>query len=283
MARKARGRSQTGIYHVMLRGVNYQQIFEHGNDYRKFILILRDMVSLRDEHKRPLPPRCVLFSYCLMPDHVHLLIKEEGEIIAEVVKKIALRYAIYYNNKYQHCGHLFQNRFKSEPVNDEAYFLTLLRHIHQNPVAGNLCRRVKDYAWSSWCEYISTSHRMIAICSIHQVLALFPLKELIEQVNTPLPKDTQVLEFERYRGAVPDIEVIAFLKSTYHIGTPKDIQHFPKEQRCEILIAAKDFGASIRQLSRLTAISIYSISQVGKKKNRSEALTDNFKTITNEL
>ena len=46
MARKARGRSQTGIYHVMLRGVNYQQIFEHGNDYRKFILILRDMVSL---------------------------------------------------------------------------------------------------------------------------------------------------------------------------------------------------------------------------------------------
>ena len=124
---------------------------------------------------------------------------------------------------------------------------------------------------------------MIAICSIHQVLALFPLKELIEQVNTPLPKDTQVLEFERYRGAVPDKEVIAFLKSTYHIGTPKDIQHFPKEQRCEILIAAKDFGASIRQLSRLTAISIYSISQVGKKKKRSEALTDNFKTITNEL
>ena len=188
-----------------------------------------------------------------------------------------------YNNKYQHCGHLFQNRFKSEPVNDEAYFLTLLRHIHQNPVAGNLCRRVKDYAWSSWCEYTSVPHRMIAICSIHQVLALFPLKELIEQVNTPLPKDTQVLEFERYRGAVPDIEVIAFLKSTYHIGTPKDIQHFPKEQRCEILIAAKDFGASIRQLSRLTAISIYSISQVGKKKNRSEALTESFKTITNEL
>ena len=107
----------------MLRGVNRQQIFEQEEDYRKFIFILRDMVSPRDEFKRPLPPRCAIYAYCLMSNHVHLLIKEEGDRIGEVIKKVATRYAMYYNNKYEHYGHLFQDRFKSEPVNDEAYSL----------------------------------------------------------------------------------------------------------------------------------------------------------------
>ena len=161
MSRKPRVLSLTGIYHVMLRGVNRQQIFEQEEDYRKFIFILRDMVSPRDEFKRPLPPRCAIYAYCLMSNHVHLLIKEEGDRIGEVIKKVATRYAMYYNNKYEHYGHLFQDRFKSEPVNDEAYFLTLLRYIHQNPVAGKLCKRVEDYTWSSWREYSNTAYRSV--------------------------------------------------------------------------------------------------------------------------
>ena len=154
MTRQPRLSSQSGIYHVMLRGVNRQQIFEDDDDYRKFIMILHDMTSPKDELKRPLPPRCAFYAYCLMPNHVHLLIQEKEEKLSKTVKQIASRYAMYYNNKYEHFGHLFQDRFKSEPVESYSYFLTLIRYIHQNPVAGRLCQRVEDYDYERLAEQI---------------------------------------------------------------------------------------------------------------------------------
>ena len=245
----------------MLRGVNRQQIFESDDDYMKFIMILHDMIAPIGDLKRPLPPRCAFFSYCLMPNHVHLLIQEREEDLSAVVKRIASRYAMYYNNKYEHFGHLFQDRFKSEPVETYSYFLTLIRYIHQNPVAGKLCEKVEDYTWSSWHEFINGPKRMYAICSTTLVLNRIPLEVLKVQVDIPLPKAQQVLDFDRYRGFAPDDAVIDFLKSTFDINNMKDIQKLPKPQRDEILKAAKEFGASMRQLSRLTSISQYIISQ----------------------
>jgi len=263
MTRQPRLSSQSGIYHVMLRGVNRQQIFEDDDDYRKFIMILHDMTSPKDELKRPLPPRCAFYTYCLMPNHVHLLIQEKEEKLSKTVKQIASRYAMYYNNKYEHFGHLFQDRFKSEPVESYSYFLTLIRYIHQNPVAGRLCQRVEDYDWSSWAEYTNAPNRVSAICAVTTVLNRIPLDELREQVHTPLPKAQQVLDFDRYRGIAPTEAVIDFLNSAYHVKDPKDLKTYPKVQRDEILQAALDFGAGINQLSCLTSISTYIISRAG--------------------
>ena len=265
MTRQPRLSSQSGIYHVMLRGVNRQQIFEDDDDYRKFIMILHDMTSPKDELKRPLPPRCAFYAYCLMPNHVHLLIQEKEEKLSKTVKQIASRYAMYYNNKYEHFGHLFQDRFKSEPVESYSYFLTLIRYIHQNPVAGRLCQCVEDYDWSSWAEYTNAPNRVSAICSVTTVLNRIPLDELREQVHTPLPKAQQVLDFDRYRGIAPTEAVIDFLKSAYQVKDPKDLKTYPKVQRDEILQAALDFGAGINQLSCLTSISTYIISRAGAR------------------
>ncbi len=265
MTRRPRLQSQNGIYHVMLRGVNRQQIFENEDDYQKFIFILHDMTSPKDELKHPLPARCAFFSYCLMPNHVHLLIQEKSEKLSKTVKQIASRYALYYNNRYEHFGHLFQDRFKSEPVNTYSYFITLIRYIHQNPVAAKLCNKVEDYRWSSWHEFISVPDRISQICSVPAVLTRISLDDLKEQVQTPLPKAQQMLEFDRYRGCAPDESVIEFLKSTYKLNSPKDIQLYTKERRDEILKSAKAFGASTRQLSRLTSISEYIISHAGAR------------------
>ena len=73
-----------------------------------------------------LPAYATFYAYCLMTNHVHLLIREGAENLSSSVKRIAAAYARYYNNKYQHYGHLFQDRFKSEPVNEADYFFTLL-------------------------------------------------------------------------------------------------------------------------------------------------------------
>ena len=82
------------------------------------------------------------------------LIKDQ-EDIGSTIKHLAVMYAMYYNQKYSRSGHLFQDRFKSEPVNDMAYFVTLLRYIHQNPTKtkAGMVSKVGDYDWSSWKEY----------------------------------------------------------------------------------------------------------------------------------
>ena len=138
MARTLRTKSETGIYHVMMRGVNHQIIFEQPSDYSRFQELLGQFANPKDELNCPQPPRCSFYAYCLMPNHVHLLIKEESEDLSSVVKRISAAYALYFNKKHERCGHLFQDRFKSEPVNDAAYFFTLLRYIHQNPMAAGL-------------------------------------------------------------------------------------------------------------------------------------------------
>ena len=163
MTRPLREKSSIGIYHVMLRGVNKQIIFEESDDYQKFIRLLRQSITPTDELGKPLPPQCSYFAYCLMPNHVHLIVKEQNECLSETVRRIATAYALYFNKKYERCGHLFQDRFKSEPVNDSTYFVTLLRYVHQNPVAGGLCQKVEDYAWSSWGEFLTT--RRGTLCS----------------------------------------------------------------------------------------------------------------------
>ena len=82
-----------------------------------------------------------LYAYCLMSNHIHLLIREREDEIGMAIKRIASSYVYYYNHKYSRDGHLFRERFKSEPVNDMAYFVILLRYIHQNPVKAGMEKR----------------------------------------------------------------------------------------------------------------------------------------------
>lgn len=89
-----------------------------------------------------------------MTNHVHMLLKTETEEIGDVVKRITLGYAQYHNVKNGRTGHLFQNRFKSEPVNTDEYFLVVLRYIHQNPIKAGIVKRIEDYRWSSYNAYI---------------------------------------------------------------------------------------------------------------------------------
>lgn len=79
MTRRAREVSGTGIYHVMMRGINRQNIFEDDEDYVRFVELLYQMVCPVDDNGKPLPSRCTFYAYCLMTNHVHLLIREASE------------------------------------------------------------------------------------------------------------------------------------------------------------------------------------------------------------
>lgn len=143
MPRQARKKSSTNIYHIMLRGINRQEIFLDDRDRRHFIKYVKQV-------KKESP--FILYAYCLMKNHVHLLIKESEVPIETVIKRIAIKYAIYFNGRYERCGHVFQDRFKSENVEDDRYFQTVYRYILRNPVKAGICADPGDYRWSSYGE-----------------------------------------------------------------------------------------------------------------------------------
>ena len=95
--------------------------------------------------------------------------REREDNIGMAIKRIASSYVYYYNHKYSRDGHLFRERFKSEPVNDIAYFITLLRYIHQNPVKAGMVAEVKDYEFSSWDEYIDKNSTLFPLCDTRTV------------------------------------------------------------------------------------------------------------------
>ena len=87
-----------------------------------------------------------------MENHVHLLLRDSQTKISVFMKKTGVSYAQYYNRKYEHTGHLFQDRYKSELIADDTYLLSVFRYILNNPVKAGICP-AEEYPWSSYREY----------------------------------------------------------------------------------------------------------------------------------
>ena len=255
MARQLRKKSGTGIYHVMLRGINQQDIFEDEDDYRQMLSILRAQTRRYDKQGSELPPYCIIYAYCLMSNHIHLLVHEREENISDAMKRVGVIYAQYFNKKYHRSGHLFQDRFRSEPVGSVEYFLTLLRYIHQNPLKAGLVEKVDDYKWSSREEY-KMDYVAAPLCATKTVLNRFSKQELTEFVCTPIEEYHEILDIDNEAPRqLSDDEVKSFLLRSFGIENPLMVHSLDKVRRNEILISARVIGAGLRQLARLTGVS----------------------------
>ena len=241
MPRQARRKSESGIYHIMLRGINQQQIFEDREDFEKFLQILKDCKVL-SEYK--------LFAYCLMGNHIHLLVQERKETIEQVMKRLATRFVYWYNIKYQRVGHLFQDRFKSEPVEDDSYFMTVLRYIHQNPIRAGLCKNISDYEYSSYNEFFINSD----LIDKDFVLEIIPI-ELFVEFNAEITNDKCLEIEEKPIVRVTDEQAQKIIYRYSKCKSVADFQNLNIVQRDKCLIKFRENGLSIRQISRLTGIS----------------------------
>ncbi len=121
-----------------------------------------------------------------MSNHFHILIRECDWNISEIIKSLASSYVYYYNRKNERIGHLFQERFKSEPCNDMEYFTTLLRYIHQNPVKAGIVANAANYEWSSWSQYYLRDNVVgWPICNVQTVLKRISLEDLKALIDEP--------------------------------------------------------------------------------------------------
>ena len=250
MPRKARQKAESGIYHVMLRGIDRQLIFEDTEDYLRFLNIVQECREICGFQ---------LFAYCLMGNHVHLLLKVQNDDLETVFKRIGGRYVYYYNVKYQRIGHLFQDRFRSEPVDDDAYFLTVLRYIHQNPVKAKLCSKVEDYPFSSFAEYLHES----ACVDTEFALGMIDRNEFARFNNTP-NSDTCMEYVTPARRAVTDTQAQVVIEQVSHCKTIIEFQELDEKKKERFIKKIYGQGVSVRQLSRLTGTTRGKVERILK-------------------
>lgn len=245
MARSPREKSKTGIYHIILRGINRQLIFEDEEDADRF---LETLGRYRKESGYE------IYAYCLMGNHIHILIKEGKEELSLAMKRIGVSYVYWYNLKYDRSGHLFQDRYKSEVVEDNDYLLTVLRYIHQNPLKAKIAEDISTYKWSSYHEYLgnngfSDKEFILELFDSDRRAAVSKFQKFHKTVETGKCLDL------KEKIAIRDDEAIEIIKEALNISRAKDVQKLDVTERNNFLRELKAKGLSTRQISRLTGIS----------------------------
>ncbi len=139
MARLPRNETEAGTHHVYARGVERRSIFGDDDDRREYLRLFRAVIAQFDWS-------CL--AYCLMPNHVHLLIETCEPNLGRGMHLLHGLYAQLFNTKYGRVGHLFQSRFGSRIVHDEIQLARVADYIVQNPVAAGLCASAQAWPWS---------------------------------------------------------------------------------------------------------------------------------------
>jgi len=250
MARKARRQSESGIYHIVMRGINRQDIFHDEEDYWRF---LETLTRAKPDNNFE------LHGFCLMSNHVHLLIQERDEVVPKIMQRIGTRYAWWYNHKYERSGHVFQGRYGSECVEDDEYLLTVIRYIHNNPVKAGMVSKPEDYRWSSINVYygkhqypagLTDTSFILGIVAPEPAQAIRRFREFMNMEN----QDT-CLEYE-IKLRKTDDEVKAEIDEILK-GNPVTALHSMKKQERDILLRQIKAieGATQRQIARVTGLN----------------------------
>jgi len=144
MARKPRIHFPGAFYHVMLHGNGGQQIFFSPEDQTRLYLLLQEGVG-KYGHS--------IHAFCLMKNHIHLLIQVADTPLAKIIQNISFRFTRHINSTQERTGHLFQGRYKAILVDADNYLLQLVRYIHNNPVRVELAEQCGEFQWSSHNAY----------------------------------------------------------------------------------------------------------------------------------
>ncbi len=139
--------TENTFVHIFNRGVNKMTIFKDVHDYNWFLNKMQKLNFYNIFR---------VISYCLMPNHFHFyLIIKTDDSVSILFQRLQLAYAKYFNNKYDHSGHLYENNFKSVHVNKEEHAIYLSKYIHLNPVKAGLVNTPELWKYSNYIDIIN--------------------------------------------------------------------------------------------------------------------------------
>ena len=195
-----------------------------------------------------------LLAWCLMDNHVHLLIEEPLGELSSLMRRLNSGYALYFNLTHGRSGHLFQDRFHSEPVDSDAYLMTVMRYIHQNPVKARMTASCV-YPWSSYNEYVSGNPPAGA----DRILDIFGGVESFISFHD-VPGQESCLDISQRKPRVNDTRARAIAEDAFGSTDLESLKSLPREERNQALVLLKTEGLTTRQIQRLTGISLGIIS-----------------------
>lgn len=240
------------VYHVILKGVNKQELFFEDSDRIKFLKLLKETKEKYNYE---------IYAYVLMNNHVHLILFDKEDKMSQIMHRICSIYAVYFNKKYERVGHLFQNRFKNTCVNTESYLLNLQRYIHKNPQKDGI-GKMESYSWSSYREYVNVPE----IVNTEFILSIFSEDKNIaiarfEHYNKMMESNEEIKEFA-IKKCLNDEEAIKKIKIDLKIENIMAIANLNKKLRDEkIKQIANINGISPKQISRILGINVRTIQR----------------------
>lgn len=242
MPRTARKISKTGFYHIIIRGVNKTEIFVDDEDRKTFLHLLKYYI---------IGLNCKVYAYCLMDNHVHLLIEDKELKIGELMKNITCVYAGEFNKKYGRVGHLFQDRFKSQNIENQTYLLRLIRYIHRNPEKAGICK-TENYRWSSYSEVIYGSKIIDRdfILSTYNDNKFYAINEFRKQMTE---NNDDVIDDVFIEENITDAQVRSFID---YVIKNKEIPEINEKNLVEVVYRIREIKKiSIEQILRVLEVS----------------------------
>ena len=258
MPRIQRKKSKTGYYHIIIRGNEKRNIFNDDKDRLRFIDILYQKKKKDAFH---------LHAFCLMDNHVHMMMSEGLEDIAKVMQRITVSYVYYFNQKYKREGHLFQDRFRSEVVENDSYLISLARYIHQNPVKAGMVKSAGDYKWSSYNAYVNKRDFFNKIIDKEIVLAVF--SDQVSQAEklfiefTNMQSQQSFLDILEEENVMDEDEAREVLKSLLENRKIEINGPIPNDLLKEFRIVT---GLAIRKIAKLTGMNKDKVNRILKEK-----------------
>lgn len=235
----------------MWRGAGGQDIFHDDEDRLKYL----DTV-LKYKQKVDIS----VYAWCLMSNHVHLLLREGNEDISITMKRMAVSFASYFNWKYRVRGHLFQDRFRSENVETAQYLKTVVRYIHQNPLKAGMVDQVDGWRWSSCRGYYGKTVYPLGLLDDELVLGMFSnegkvkrerFKEFNEERN-----DDKFFDEPIFKRRLTDEEARSEIRKILGDVDIPQVKSLPREKRNDLLRKVKQInGVSQRQAARILGVS----------------------------
>lgn len=242
--------SSLGINHIIIKGINGQPVFLDNEDRIYFLNLLNSKLSTK----------FILISYCLMSNHIHLLIKENTSFdTSNLMRNFVSYYAKWFNTKYTRSTSLFKQRFYSEGIESEKQLINTIRYIHKNPVKAGIVNSPENYPWSSYNKYLYNNNKIVDVHYIEQFSISKDSILVNNNLNFESEFDDSELYFKSYDYIFDCIEdylngatIFDSLKMN-HLEQKKLIRHLVLEKKISQRKIGKIFNFSKSKVSEICA------------------------------
>ena len=250
MPRKERYQ-EPGQYHIINRGVEQRTVFLEDEDYDFFLALL---LKLTKEYS------ITIHAFCLMTNHYHILLETKETNLSKAIQYLNDKYAKYFNTKYTRRGHLWQGRYKSFPLFDDAHFWIVAKYIERNPLKAKMLQNVDEYRYHSFFQW-SHEHHYFSLLNDSMIFDM-TLNEYTDYISSEQEEDAIDIVYDSPKLITKDgqLKVLKKRLETF-FELDRDIN------RDQNIKKAYEYGYTKSDIANFLRLSASTVTRVLKKEN----------------